>query len=515
MNSNDESAVTREDLDRLEKKLMNDVDVEFFDDPKQFRSLHRVIDILGAQLLDSDSRRDITAGGGSSGGHQKTMKDLNTKNPAYIALMQQQAAVEFSIEHMSVAYCSDLNGSVVSVGKVARQFSEARSRIKNLRQQVRAIKNQLHHNSNNNDDKESDNHNGKMIAGSSNNQNGAPTNSLRELWLKKLECEAVLSLLRKLEIIREAPLTFDSLIMPRSGQCRIGAAVTLLSNAINTMFSDDVAQIQALTKIMDQLMTRKQKAEEIVWDTLYDVIYLSTGNNVSPVLHSKHTDSKHNKTAVPGGDVFGSSDPSKDIDKTDHNSTTEQDYESDDYSDTSSYSGFSSPSENQSVSSSDKRRINVTGRMIPATVMDQEIDLEEDELLCLEDAPWDPRGGEHVLPRYSDATLSLRILIEAIARLGRLDDVERLLNESLERKIKKVAQKTQAKTAAFLEKRRASKRSRNREKQYKSNSSTNLPFEYKYHFYSLLHNFGNVMLRLSHLAQILRHRIVSCTLSWF
>ena len=36
-------------------------------------------------------------------------------------------------------------------------------------------------------------------------QAGASARSLRELWLKKLECEAVLSLLRKSEILRRAP----------------------------------------------------------------------------------------------------------------------------------------------------------------------------------------------------------------------------------------------------------------------------------------------------------------------
>ena len=39
------------------------------------------------------------------------------------------------------------------------------------------------------------------------------------------------------------------------------------------MFSDDVAQVQAFDRIMEQLMTRKQRAEEILWGTLTDVLY--------------------------------------------------------------------------------------------------------------------------------------------------------------------------------------------------------------------------------------------------
>ena len=49
------------------------------------------------------------------------------------------------------------------------------------------------------------------------------------------------------------------------------------------MFKKDVTQIQALHKITEQLMSRKQKAEEILWETLQDVLYLRTGNSDSLV----------------------------------------------------------------------------------------------------------------------------------------------------------------------------------------------------------------------------------------
>jgi hypothetical protein len=105
-------------------------------------------------------------------------------------------------------------------------------------------------------------------------QAGASARSLRELWLKKLECEAVLSLLRKLEIIRRAPSGFDTLIRPLDGgPCKIGAAVVVLSEALSIMFSDDVAMVQAFDRIVEQLMTRKQRAEEVLWATLVDVLY--------------------------------------------------------------------------------------------------------------------------------------------------------------------------------------------------------------------------------------------------
>ena len=80
--------------------------------------------------------------------------------------------------------------------------------------------------------------------------------------------------MRKLEIIRRAPSGFDALIRPPDGgPCKIGAAVVVLSEALSIMFSDDVAMVQAFDRIVEQLMTRKQRAEEILWATLVDVLY--------------------------------------------------------------------------------------------------------------------------------------------------------------------------------------------------------------------------------------------------
>jgi hypothetical protein len=41
------------------------------------------------------------------------------------------------------------------------------------------------------------------------------------------------------------------------GLFKIGAAVVVLSESLSIMFSDDVAQVQAFDRFMEQLMTRK------------------------------------------------------------------------------------------------------------------------------------------------------------------------------------------------------------------------------------------------------------------
>jgi len=513
------------DLEQLEQQLIQEVDVDLFEEPKSFRTLHRVIDILGAQLLDDDPLRRST---NSSAGHEQAYENLTTKNPAYLALLKQKSVVESAIEHMSINHCSELNGSVASVGNVARQFSDAVYRVRNLRKQVKDIKRQLHHSDVGTSNQHLQGKTNHIHATDSSGLGGAGNYSLRELWLKKLESEAVLTLLSKLEIIREAPTAFDSLIMPHGGQCRIGAAVTLLSNAIHTMFSDDVSQIQALTKIMDQLMTRKQKAEEIVWDTLHDIIYLRTGNKINPTLNTASINASNHPyhgrkdiSAVPGGSLYKNKNNDNDGMHQIFFGTDEfHELEDDEASATSAFSGFSHPSisDSQSSHSNNPNKPYVTGRMIPQSVMETELDLEEDELLCLEEEQHDgqgmlaPTSVKGSPPRYSDPTQALRILVETIAKLGRLDDIERFLNESLEREIRTLAEQEQQKTMTLLE-RRKHKRMRNRE--FRDTATTTLPYEFKHHLRSLLHSFGNVMLRLSHLAQILRAQIVSYALLLF
>jgi len=44
------------------------------------------------------------------------------------------------------------------------------------------------------------------------------------------------------------------------------------------MFEYNMAQIKALQNIKGQLVTRKQRVEDIMWEILQDVIYLRTRN---------------------------------------------------------------------------------------------------------------------------------------------------------------------------------------------------------------------------------------------
>jgi len=429
----------------LEEKLVREVDDDFFQEPKSFRSLNRVIDVLGSQLLDR--RRVVISNEG----------ELRS-NPTYLAMKKQQSIVDDAIEYIAVKHCADLNQSVVAVGKVSRELGNAVDQVRNLRSQVKEIKASL----------------GATGLANINDPSTENHHSLRELWLKKLECEAVLSLLNKLKILREAPASFDQLIQPKSGYpCRVAAAVMLLRNAIDTMFNDDVAQIQALTKLSEQLMQRKQRAEEIVWDALHDVLYLRTA--VSEKMQDDYDLSDDGASSVASED--------------DEDSSTNRSFT------TLNYNG------------------NHPYRMIPLTVLKEEMHLEQKELQCLEEPTlnkqntysYEISSSNGIAPKYADATSACHILVEALAGLGRLDDVERYLAESLPIEIRRVAEMVQGRTFATLEKRRI-RRLRNRQSGLGQGESY---FPLRLHLKNLLSAFEQVMLRLAHLSQIMRHRISS------
>ena len=137
-NNNSESnpeAVAPHDplLDLYERRLAEDIDRDFFNDPSEFQALNRVIDIIGAEI-------------DNSGGDIRPGSEIGTNFThlqQYQSIQHQQRIVEEVIEHMAVKHCADLNSSVAAVGRMSRQFDEAKLRVKNLRRQVRDVKDSL------------------------------------------------------------------------------------------------------------------------------------------------------------------------------------------------------------------------------------------------------------------------------------------------------------------------------------------------------------------------------------
>ena len=519
-------------LIELENRLNDEVDEDFFQDPRRFNTLPRVIDVLGIQMID-----DATV-------QQESFHGLK-QNPAYKQLQAQQQVVEDAIEHLAVIHCADLNASVIKVGRVARQLSQAVLKVRGLRKQVRDIQDSL----------------GTQSAGNNShsvrkNKNGTTTSttatalSLRELWLKKLECEATLALLSQLDVLRAAPAQFDQFV----AQGRIGAGVLQISTALRTMFQDNVAQVQALHKIMEQLMIRKQKAEEMIWESLKHVLYLRTGN---AVFMSKSRLSSHaNKVTGPGSSAAGASGPvsgghsvssesrltansgsglgkrqyaaavasmairhngmvnpfmnakvvrsDEDLANNDNDSVASSGslaslFSLEDGEAEEIYKNNPAPGESGGDASSLARKA-VRRLMIPIPMMEAELDLEADERRCQEDLLLQglPRLYARHLPRFADPVVALRILVESLYQLKRLDDVERVVHETLEAEIRYSVQRQQSLTFSLLE-----------------NTANITDSDFRRHLTGLLSGFGSILVRLSHLAQIVRFRIVSTTILSF
>ena len=350
-----------------------------------------------------------------------------------------------------------------------------------------------------------------------------------------------------MEIIRRAPSGFDTLIRPLDGgPCKIGAAVLVLSEALSIMFSDDVAMVQAFDRIVEQLMTRKQRAEEVLWATLVDVLYRHGDGTGRDEERKRRERMERRARAIeaavargeqPANSVISGEYSDEDDSDSCSNSHTDKSYEDDNSTKSggkSSTGGSKTPSTNSGGGTSNIVQLK---RMVGRAILDSDIDLENDELRCLEEpAAWGtvhtsihtvlPASfmyPEQALPRYTDPVLALRILVECLTKLKRLDDVEQYLSEGMDREIRQVAIREQAKTVARLERQRGRAKMSVGEGEVirggegmrgaAAEAADNLK-EFRIHLNSLLKAFGGVMTRFLHLAQILRHKIVSTPLSF-
>ncbi|EJK71508.1 hypothetical protein THAOC_07043, partial [Thalassiosira oceanica] len=111
--------------------------------PEEFHALNRVIDIIGAEITDGRSSAAFAGSGNRNGGGGGGDEVSFGHVPAYQRIRKQQRLVEEAIEHMAVRHCADLNSSVAAVGRMSRQFDEARMRVRTLRRQVRDVKDSL------------------------------------------------------------------------------------------------------------------------------------------------------------------------------------------------------------------------------------------------------------------------------------------------------------------------------------------------------------------------------------
>ena len=116
-----------------------------------------------------------------------------------------------------------------------------------------------------------------------------------------------------MEIVRAAPAQFDYYMKP---PCRIGAAVVTLSRAFEIAFhSKDVSQVQTLQNVGALTTDRKQRADQVIWETLWDGLYLRTGNAILSPPPSMDTTTSASKKSAGGGKQQQSQQPGQQQDK--------------------------------------------------------------------------------------------------------------------------------------------------------------------------------------------------------
>ena len=286
-----------------------------------------------------------------------------------------------------------------------------------------------------------------------------------------------------------------------------------LSEAISVMFSDDVAQVQAFDKIMEQLMGRKQRAEEILWATLTDVVYRHSWEEGREGEKRRRERMERRARALEAAGRDGDESEEEDINSYTDTATNFED-------DASTKSGMRESvgsGGRDSASSGQNPSVVQCKRMVGRALLESDLDLEGDELRCADPnpnasvthLPATYLHPEQALPRYTDPVLALRILVDCLTKLKRLDDVEQFLSEGIEREIRKVAEREQAKTYARLERRRGLRPVGEDGDSFQGAEEQDELKEFKVHLNNLLKSFGGVMTRLLHLTQILRHKIVS------
>jgi hypothetical protein len=231
---------------KLEKELEDKVDSKFFIDPKIYKSLNDVVDIVNTSMANRN------------GGNTDLLSALNSNND----LLMQCHCVLSVIKRVVEFQQGGLNNSVETMGDVLRSYNANREEIKVIRASLQDATNVL----------------------TARQQGQIP---LKELWLQKIEAEESLRILDALEKLRDAPAQVTRFLQQR----RYVNAVGALNAAIDDMFNDDLVGISALDSVRQQLMEMKGAILEAVVTEIKGIIL---GDDASSLVPSDARDDMDN-----------------------------------------------------------------------------------------------------------------------------------------------------------------------------------------------------------------------------
>ncbi len=261
---------------QLDDRLGKGIEGQYFFEPKEFRSLIVVLEVLGNKIEELE---------GGSGGHDDSdlVASLREKNPLYNRLLEQRKLCHEVIEGVVTFQHGGLNNSIDTMSDVILEYNKGREDIKVLKESLSEIKSVLM-------SKKS----GQI--------------SLKELWMKKIEAEESLRILKDLESLKDTKVKISRLFQ----QKKYFNAVITLNKSFELMFSEDLIDVTGVGQVRDDLMEMKEVLLDNVVNELKDVVlYIAEDvyakGTVNNATNESNSDDEYDGVTAISSDATSSS----------------------------------------------------------------------------------------------------------------------------------------------------------------------------------------------------------------
>ena len=153
---------------RLDGDLEDSIDEEYFSDANYFRTLVKVLDLIGQKVDQSNDGKKET---------DDILMNLKDSNPGYNKILNQREIAVAAIEEIVQIQHGGMNNSLDTMNDVIKEYKKGRADIQGLRTSLQETQSVL-----------------------TANKSGQTT--LKELCLSKLEVEHMLKIAKELEVLK-------------------------------------------------------------------------------------------------------------------------------------------------------------------------------------------------------------------------------------------------------------------------------------------------------------------------
>ena len=257
---------------QLDDRLGQGIEGQYFFEPKEFRSLIVVLEVLGNKI------EELEGGVGGGNGDDDLVASLREKNPMYNRLLEQRKLCHEVIEGVVTFQHGGLNNSIDTMSDVILEYNKGREDIKVLKESLSEIKSVLM-------SKKS----GQI--------------SLKELWMRKIEAEESLRILKDLESLKDTKVKISRLFQ----QKKYFNAVLTLNKSFELMFGEDLIDVTGVGQVRDDLMELKEVLLDNVVNELKDVVLyiaedLYAKGNLNNTTNESNSDDEYDGVIAPSGD---------------------------------------------------------------------------------------------------------------------------------------------------------------------------------------------------------------------